>query len=308
MIPAIRGARGNRLEAVASRSQDAAEAFAREWNIPRTYGSYADLLGDPDIDVIYNPLPNHLHAEWSIRALQAGKHVLCEKPLALDVPDVAQMRAAARETGRVLAEAFMYRHHHQTLKAKELVESGRLGALRTLRGSFSFPLTREDDYRWDAAMGGGSLWDVGCYPINFMRYLVGGEPLEVFGWQVQGRGGCDETFIGQMRFSGDILAQFDCSFREPFRTEMELVGSQAVLTIPQPFKPGKKGELLLKQNDQVETIRTPSQDLYRGEVEDMHAAILRGKPARVSLQDSQGNVATIQALLASARSGKAVKL
>ena len=308
LIPAIRGAGGNQLEAVASRSQETAEAYAREWNIPRTFGSYETLLSDPDIDVVYNPLPNHLHAEWSIKALQAGKHVLCEKPLALDVSEVVRMQAAARQYGRVLAEAFMYRHHPQTMKAKELVESGRLGALRTLHGSFSFPLTREDDYRWDASMGGGSLWDVGCYPINFMRYLVGEEPLEVFGWQVLGKGGCDETFIGQMRFPGDILAQFDCSFQAPFRTGLEIVGSEAVLTIPHPFKPGKKGELLLEQNERVENIHTPSQDLYRGEVEDIHAAILLGKPARVSLQDSQGNIAAIQALLASARSGKAVRL
>ena len=208
--------------------------------------------------------------------------------------------AAANESRRVLAEAFMYRHHPQTLKAKELVESGRLGKLRTLRGSFTFTLTREEDYRWEAAMGGGSLWDVGCYPVNYARYLVGAEPLEVFGWQVLGEGGCDEILVGQMRFPGEILAQFDCGFRSPLRTELEVVGSQGTLTIPQPFKPGKKGELLLKQNDRIETISTPGQELYRGEVEDMTDAILLGSTVRVNLEDSRANTGAIQALLASA--------
>jgi xylose dehydrogenase (NAD/NADP) len=300
LIPAIRESKRNLLVAVASRSQDQAEAYAREWGIPRAYGGYQALLADTEIDVIYNPLPNHLHAEWSINALRAGKHVLCEKPLALSVSEVDRMAAAADETGRVLAEAFMYRHHPQTLKAKELVESGTLGDLRTLRGSFTFTLAREGDYRWEAAMGGGSLWDVGCYPVNFIRYLMGTEPVEVFGWQVLGAGGCDETFIGGMRFPGDVLAQFDCGFRSPFRTELEIVGSRGSLTIPQSFKPGKKGKLLFKQDDRVSTVHTSSQGLYHGEVEDMADAILAKKPPRVSLADSRGNIAVIQALLASA--------
>ena len=222
--------------------------------------------------------------------------------------DVDRMATAAGENGRVLAEAFMYRHHPQTLKARQLVGSGGLGTLRTLRGSFSFPLMREDDYRWEATMGGGSLWDVGCYPINFIRYLVGAEPLEVFGWQVQGKGGCDETFIGQMRFPGDVLAQFDCGFRSPLRTQMVIVGSQATLTVPDPFKPGRRAAMLLDRDGRVETIRTTGQALYRGEVEDMADAILLGKTARVSLQDSRGNIGAVQALLASARSNRPVRL
>jgi xylose dehydrogenase (NAD/NADP) len=308
LIPPIRGSKRNQLAAVASRSPDQAGAFARKWNIPRAWGTYEALLADPEIDVLYIPLPNHLHAKWAINALRAGKHVLCEKPLGLSAQEVDEMTTAARETGCVLAEAFMYRHHPQTLKARELVESGVLGQIRTLRGTFSFPMEREDDIRWEKDKGGGSLWDVGCYPVNYIRYLVGAEPVEVFGWQTLEKRGCDETFIGQMRFPGGILAQFDSGFRSPPRTEIEVVGSQGTLNIPIPFKPGRRGKLLLTLGDKRKTIQVAGQELYSGEVEDMADAILLGRAPRVSLADSRGNTCAIQALLTSARSGIPVKV
>ncbi len=309
LIPALRGSRRNRLVAVASRSQEQADAYAKEWSIPRALGSYEALLADPDIDVIYNPLPNSLHAEWSIRALRAGKHVLCEKPMALSVAEVDEITAAAHESGCVLAEAFMYRHHPQTLKAQELVHSGALGELRLIRGAFTFTLTREGNYRAVKEMGGGSLWDVGCYPVNYARSLLGVEPLEVFGWQVAGPGGCDETFVGQMRFPGEVLAQFDSGFRSPFRTELEVIGSEAVLRIPNPFKPGRYETLLLQRGNRLEKIRVHSRGaLYSGEVEDLADAVLLGKAPRVSLADSRGNVATLTALLEAAQSGRPVQI
>lgn len=309
LIPALRRSRRNLLSAVASRSPETANAYAKEWKIPRALGSYEALLDDPDIDVIYNPLPNHLHAEWTIKALQAGKHVLCEKPLALSASDVDEMAAAAKETGRALVEAFMYRHHLQTLKVQELASKGVLGELRLIRGAFTFTLTRENNYRFKKEMGGGSLWDVGCYPINYARTLVGAEPLEVFGWQVTGPGGCEETFAGQMRFPGDVLAQFDSSFRSSYRAEMEIVGTQANLRIPNPFKPGRRETLLLQRDGRQEKIRVRSGGtLYGGEVEDLADAILLGKTPRVSLADSRGNVAAIAALVESAQTGKPVRL
>src|SRR3990170_3418207 len=159
----------NRLVAVASRIPERGEAYAREWNIPRAFASYEAMLADPDIDVIFNPLPNRLHAEWTIKAAQAGKHVLCEKPLAITVEEVDAIEAAARQAGVVVAEAFMYRHHPQTLKVRELVDGGAVGDLWLVRGSFTFDLTRESDPRLDPALGGGSIWDVGCYPISCSR-------------------------------------------------------------------------------------------------------------------------------------------
>ena len=308
LIPPLNASKRNRLMAVASRSQASAESYAREWNIPRAHGSYEALLDDPEIDVIYNSLPNHLHAEWTIKALRAGRHVLCEKQLALSVQEVDDIIHASRETGKIAAEAFMYRHHPQTLKVNEMVKGGALGVLQLIRGSFTFTLTREGDVRLKKEMGGGSIWDVGCYPISYARTIVGAEPLEVFGWQVEGQTGIDESFIGQMRFRDDILAQFDSGFKSPLRTHLELVGSDATLTILKPFKPGHNEVIHLTRGDETETIKIAGQELYIGEVEDMADAILLGREPRVSLHDSRNNIETILALIESASTGRVVSL
>jgi len=308
LIPPLRASKRSKLVGVASRTVEGAQAYAHKWRIPRSYGSYESLLAEADIDVIYNSLPNHLHAEWTIKAAQAGKHVLCEKPLALSVEEVDAMTAAARQAGVVVAEAFMYRHHPQTLKVKELVESGAVGKVRLVRGSFTFMISRQDDVRLDPAMGGGCLWDVGCYPVSYTRYLLGREPEEVLGWQMTGSSGVDEVFVGQMRFSGEVYAQFDSGFRVPYRAQMEIVGETGTLVIPNPFKPGRNGKIQLIRENEVQSIRVPGQELYLGEVEDMADAILLGKAPRVSLADSRANIAVLLALLESARLGKPVIL
>jgi xylose dehydrogenase (NAD/NADP) len=306
LIKPINASKRHRLLAVASRAQDTADAYAREWKIPRAHGSYDALLNDPEVDVIYNPLPNHMHAEWTMKAMRAGKHVLCEKPFALTLEEVDSMIAASKETGRVLAEAFMYRHHPQTLKVKEIVDSGQLGKIHVIKGEFSFHLDRPDDYRNFKEMGGGSLWDVGCYPISYTRLLVGQEPSEVFGWQVLGPGGSDSAFVGQMRFENGILAQFDSSFVTPYRVRMEVIGSDATLIVPQPFNPGPKTEIQIRRGDKLETMQIKGEMPYLGEVEDMYEAVVHGKPQRMSLEDTRANVATILALLESAESRKPV--
>ena len=300
LIKPINASNRTRLLAVASRSQTSAEAYAREYNIPRAHGGYESLLADPDIDVVYNSLPNHLHAEWTIRALRAGKHVLCEKPIALTLAEVDEMTSTAMETGKVLAEAFMYRHHMQTLKVKEILDSGTLGKLQLIKGAFTFTLTREGNYRQIKEMGGGSIWDVGCYPISFARMLVGEEPVEVFGWQVEGPGGSDDSFIGQLRFANGVHAQFDSGFKSPSRSFMEIVGSEAILKVPSAFKPGTKSDLFLVKDDNEERIKIASNELYLGEVEDMCDAILNNKPPRITLADSRGNIAAILGLIESA--------
>lgn len=308
VIPPLRSSHRNQLAAVASRTAEQAEAYAREWNIGRAFGSYEAMLADPDIDVIYNPLPNGLHAEWTIKAAEAGKHVLCEKPLGLTVEEVEAMALAARQAGVVVSEAFMYRHHPQTLQVKELVQSGALGTVRLIKGAFTFNLGRSNDVRLDLALGGGSIWDVGCYPISYARYLVGMEPAEVFGWQVTGATGIDETFSGQMRFPDGELAQFDCGFRAPYRSSVEVVGSERSLRISNPFKPNEREQLVLDDGGKVEVLQVNGPELYIGEVEDMADAVLEGKTPRVTLADSRGNVAAILALLESAREGRVVRL
>ena len=308
LITPLRASKRNMLLAVASRSQENAEAYAREKKIPRAHGSYEALLSDPDIDVIYNPLPNHLHAEWTIKAVEAGKHVLCEKPLALNVDEVDAIKSAARTHGRVVAEAFMYRHHPQTLRVQELVKSGSLGTVKLIRGSFSYVLSRQGDVRLNPEWGGGSIWDVGCYPISYARSVLGENPLEVFGHQVTGPTGIDDTFVGQMRFANDVLMQFDSSFVIPSHAFIEIVGSEGTMSIPNPFKPNENEKMYLTRDGKTETIKIKGQELYIGEVEDMADAILLGKEPRVSLEDSRANVHVIKSLLESAQTGKAIKI
>ena len=202
----------------------------------------------------------------------------------------------------------MYRTHPQTLKVQEMVASGELGQIKLVRGSFSFVLDRPEDYRAQPEMGGGALWDIGCYPLSYTRALLGAEPLEVFGWQVTGSTGIDEVFAAQLRFPGDIYAQLDCSFAIPYRVSMEIVGDKGVLSIPVPFNPGEREKLYLRRNDVTQTIPVKGMQPYLSEVEDMADAVLLGNPPRVSLADSRANVAAILALFESARVGKPVAL
>lgn len=308
IIDPLRKSARNELLAVASRSRDKAQAYASEWDIPQSYGSYQAMLDDPGIDVVYNSLPNSLHTEWTVKALNAGKHVLCEKPLATTLEEVDEMRAAAKETGKHLAEAFMYRHHPQTIKVKELVDSGILGEVRMIKGEFTFSIKNEENVRLNPGLGGGSIWDVGCYPISYTRFIIGEEPQEVFGWQMTGNSGVDEAFTGQMRFSGDVFAQFDSGFRSPYRSRIEIVGREAAMVIPHPFNPGLNVEILIDKGGETESIPMPSKELYIGEVEDMADVILNRSSPRVSLEDSRNNVNTILALLRSAELGKPVLL
>jgi predicted dehydrogenase len=298
----------NCLIAVGSRTQEKADAYAKEWKIERAYGSYEALLADPEIDVIYNPLPNHMHAEWTIKALQAGKHVLCEKPMALSVEEVDSMIAAARQTGRVLAEAFMYRTHPQTLKVKELIDQGVLGRLRILKGTYTYSMETDTDIRLIPEMGGGALWDIGCYPLSYARMVLGTEPLEVYGQQILGSTGVDETFVGQMRFPDDVFVQIDCSFRIPYHTFMEIIGDKGTLTINHPYNPEKVENLYLINDGKTRTIQVKGPETYISEVEDMADAILQGKPPRMSLEDSRAEMAATVVLYRSAREQKPIQL
>lgn len=309
LIPALRKAKRSRLFAVASRDTEKAQAYAAEWKIPQAYGSYDELLADPDVDVVYNSLPNHLHVEWTMKAVEAGKHVLCEKPLALSVEDVEAVQAAAGRAGTIVAEAFMYLHHPQTLAVQELVASGTIGQILYMRGSFAYILTNEpQDIRWKPEMGGGSIWDVGCYPLSFAMRLAGAPIVEVMGMQRLYDTGVDGLFTGQVRFANDIFTQFDSGFIRPFTWGMEIYGSAGKILIPSPFKPEGKVPVQLVKDERVEKIRFPESLLYLGEVEDMEAAVLDGKSQRISLDQTKAHIAALCALIQSAEQGKAVRL
>jgi predicted dehydrogenase len=308
LMPAIRAGERSTLVAVASRDQARADAYAREWNIPRAFGSYEALVADPGVDAVYVPLPNHLHVDWTVASARAGKHVLCEKPLALDTAGVDRIADAGRTHKVAIAEAFMYRHQAQTDRVVALVADGAIGQLRFVRGSFSFPLTREGDVRLTPEWGGGSLWDVGCYPVTYTMLLAGGAPAAVSGRAEYGPTGIDIAFAGVLEFANGMLGAFDCGFASAFRTGMEIVGSGGVLHVDNPFKPGPRETLRLERDGKQTTVTVDGGALYSGEVADIERAALDGAPCRLSLADSRASVATLAALLQSARDGHQVRV
>lgn len=316
LIPALRASQRGELVAVASRSQAAVEAYAAQWEIPRAFASYEAMLESGQVDAVYISLPNHLHAEWTIRALHSGVHVLCEKPFALSLAEVDAMIAAAQATGRTLAEAFMYRHHRQIKTAGEWVQSGRLGEISLVRALFNFDIHGGakglDNVRLAPDKGGGSLWDVGCYPVSLAQFLLGGAPQSVFGAQGLGQTGVDEVFCGQMHYRGGPVAQISSALRTPFFMAAEVIGAAGRLAMDRPFLPGTDGQPyhLTFFPAQGEPVELPVEDayLYCGEVEDMHDAILDGKPPYLSLAETRDHVRTILALYQSARSGQTVTL
>jgi predicted dehydrogenase len=292
--------------AVASREQSRAEAYAREHGIERAYGSYEALLADPDIDAVYISLPNSLHVEWSVQSLEAGKHVLCEKPFDRRPQEVERAFDAAERAGRLLSEAFMYRHNPQTAKLKELVEGGAIGALRLVRSAFSFSLGDPENVRLAADLDGGALMDVGCYCVSGSR-LLGGEPEFVYGQQLVDESGVDVLFAGTMRFPGDVLAQFDCGFVLPDRDELEVVGTEGSLFLDDPWH-ARTPVIELRRPDRVEEIVLEPVDSYRLELENMSAAIEGRAEPLLGREDAVGQARTIDALYRSAASGGPVAL
>jgi xylose dehydrogenase (NAD/NADP) len=307
LIPAIRAAQRAELVAVASRDRARGEAYAAEWGIPRVHGSYEAMLQDPKVDAIYISLPNSLHAEWTVRAAQAGKHVLCEKPLAITPAEVDRIIAAAQEAGVVVIEAVMYLHHPLLHRTRQLVQDGAVGQVTLLRGTLSFFLDRPNDVRWIPELGGGSLWDVGSYPVSFCRWIAG-EPEQVFGWQTLGESGVDVSFAGLLRYVSGVLGVFDCGFRHENRSEAQVVGTQGMLVFEQPYPMGPNTRLLLRHNGEQETIARAEVDPYQCEVEALTAAVLDGEPVPVPLASSRANVATLLALYESARRGEPVSI
>jgi len=308
LIPAIRESRWGRLTAVASQDIERAKAYAAEWGIPQAYGSYEELLADPTIDVVYISLPNHLHAEWAIRALDAGKHVLCEKPLALTVAEVDRMIEASQRNNRRLAEAFMYYHHPQTKLVREFIAAGNLGEIQLIRGVFTFYLESVSNIRRVPEYGGGALWDVGVYPVSFAQMLMGKQPIQVSGQMTRGETGIDEVFSGTLIFDNGAQAQIAASFRSPFYTHFDILGTKGQLLLTRPFNQLDKYRQLIffPRTGDPEELAVEEKSLYLGEVEDMNSAILEGSPNALSLKDSRGHIATVQALYHSAEIGEPV--
>jgi D-xylose 1-dehydrogenase (NADP+, D-xylono-1,5-lactone-forming) len=304
LAPAIRDAVGNDLVAVASRDDERAERFAREAGAGRWYGDYGELLDDPQVDAVYVPLPNALHAEWTVRALEAGKHVLCEKPLATSPAECRRMHAAADAAGLRLMEAFMYRHHPRTKRLLELVHGGALGELRWVRASFSFFVRDPANVRLDAALVGGALMDVGCYGVDVARALVGAEPDLAQSHAVWAPSGVDQTMAGSLRFPNGVVAQIACSLAAPRTETVEVIGSDGRLRVDKAFLPGGTAcDAWLERDDAApERLTFEGVDQYRVMVEAFSEAVQGGVAPGLG-QDGALNLRAIEGLYASAHAG-----
>jgi predicted dehydrogenase len=299
----------DRVEVLAVGSRDAAraEAYAHEHGIPRAHGTYEALLDDHELDAIYVSLPNGMHHEWTMKALAAGKHVLCEKPYTRRPEEVDEAFELAKGARRVLTEGFMYRHHPQTAKVKALVDDGAVGQVQLVRSSFSFLLQDLADVRARPELDGGSLMDVGCYCVSLSRLLIG-EPERVIGEQILGSTGVDMSFNGTMRFPGDLIAQFDCSFTQPRRQRLDVVGDKGWLLVDAPFRTEMEGELLLSHGEHLTRVEVPSADAFRLELENFADAAAGTVLPLLGREDVLGQARAIEALYRSATEGRVIEL
>jgi xylose dehydrogenase (NAD/NADP) len=314
VIPAIQKAANGRLVALASRSPDTAGHLAAEFMIPRAYNSYDELLADPEIDAVYIPLPNHLHLPWTLKALQAGKHVLCEKPLALNAVEARQMAEAATQAGRLLMEAIMYRFHPRSQAIKALVSSGTLGEPRLLHAAFTFTLADDGPHnsRLWPEMGGGALLDVGCYGVSVARWLFDKEPTQVQAQSFYGPTDVDLTTVGMLQFEGGGFATIEASFRSALQQTFSLVGSQGAVELPHnAFIPWEEAAGYYRrgiEDDMPTVVAVPGADEYQLMVEHFAGALVGEHPPAVTLEDSIRNMAVLDALAHAARSNSAVRV
>jgi predicted dehydrogenase len=312
VIPAMKAGMVTEIVAIASRDEQRAKQAASELGIPKAYGSYEELIADPEIDAIYNPLPNHLHAPLTIKALEAGKHVLCEKPIALNAEEARQIEAAQERTGLMVAEAFMVRFHPQWQKVREIVTSGRLGEVRAIQTVFSYFLTDPGNIRNQADIGGGGLYDIGCYAINTARYVFDGEPERVIGlFDMDPAMGTDRLTSGLVEFSGHRHLAFTCATQLVPCQRVQILGTQSRIEIAIPFNAPAGGETTICIDDGRdlagsgrEIIRLPASDQYTLQGDAFSRAVLGEEPLPWTLSDAVRNMQAIDALFRSAQSGR----
>jgi predicted dehydrogenase len=305
VIPGALAAENAEVVAIAAREEDRARAQADEYGIARVHSSYDDLLNDPEVEAVYIPLPNSLHVEWSERALEAGKHVLCEKPLGRRPDEVERAFDHAERAGLLLSEAFMYRHHQQTWRLQELIRSGAIGRLWLVRASFSFLLANPGDVRMQYGLDGGALMDVGCYCVSGAR-LLAGEPEMVGARQVVGGDGVDISLAGTLHFANGVLANIDCSFTVPHQHSLQAVGDEGTLVVRDPWHCADPGIELLREDAEPHYIHVQPEDPYQRELEDFSRAVREGGQPLLGREDAMGQARTIAALYESTEWGTAV--
>ena len=311
VIPAIQTGQRGVISAIASRDADKAEATAARFGIPRSYGSYEAMLADPEIEAIYNPLPNHLHVEWTVKALDAGKHVLCEKPIALNAVEAQAMVGARDRSGKRVIEAFMVRHHPQWQRVRALVREGRIGTVRTLQSAFTFPMRDPNNVRNRLEYGGGALYDVGCYPIVTARYVFGAEPERVIAVVYRDPElGVDQVTSGILIFPGGGQLVFSSALQLALYQRVVILGTEGRIEVPVPFTPPKEqatriiidtGASVDGSSAVVEQFEPVDQYLLQC---DLAAAAFRNEATQeFPIEDAIANMRVIDALYRSAESG-----
>lgn len=314
---AVAASASEQVAAVASRDATKAELFANEFSLTRAYGSYEALLADPEVACIYNALPNALHAEWSIAAVKAGKHVLCEKPIASSAAEAVSMFAAAREQGVWLMEAFMYRFHPQTQLVQQLLASGAIGELRLVQSGFSFSVADPQNVRLSAELAGGGLMDVGCYPVNFVRMVLGQAPVRVGALASWSPSGVDISMAATLEYPAGLLATITCGLVAARHQFARIVGSQGFIEVDEPFTLPTDRPTTVRlyrgiSDAQVEQFDIPPANHFQLEAEGLSRLVAAGHGdhglPQMPLNETLDNMATIEALLVSARERRMVSL
>ena len=299
------------LGAIASRDAGRAQEWAERFGFRQYYGSYDDMLTDADIDAVYIPLPNHMHREWTIRAAQAGKHVLCEKPLALTAVEAREMQVACDRSGVLLSEAFMYRYHPRYDRVRQIIASGEIGDVRGIQADFTFNNSgNHTNYRYQSGTGGGALYDVGCYPVNAARLLLGAEPVAASGvaQYSEEHGGVDMHFSGLLEFEAGIALTFQCGMWTAFRNSLGIAGTAGRIDIPYAFSfhdPANGGIVIETASGRREEM-APETNAYSAQIDHFGRCLRDGAPLRFPAGDGVANMRVIDACLLSARERRRV--
>jgi len=286
------------IVSIAARDPNRADSFARRHNIPRAHRTYADLIADPEIDAIYNPLPNGLHAEWTIKALRAGKHVLCEKPFASNTKEALEMAEAAKESGKILSEAFAYRYHPLTARVKEIISSGELGKIKNIEARFCFLLPIPSNIRFRYDLAGGSLMDAGCYPVSLTRYLIGAEPEVLSAKAKLFRPNVDSRMEAELKFPNDIQARIVCDMLSPrlFHSSLHVQGDAGELKVFSPFQPHVIHRLTIRTNKTNWSGTVKGVNSYTLQLRAFAQAILSNAPLSTTPDDAVNNMRVIDAI------------
>lgn len=304
VIPAIQASYNGEVIAIGSRSLERAQRFAKEQNIPTAYGSYEELIADDRVDAIYIPLPNRLHAEWSIKCAHAGKPTLCEKPFAIDAQEAQTIVDAFRQADILLAEAFMYRYHPQHAKVKEIIAGGGIGALHIINSSFTFPISDVQNIRLSKELAGGGIMDVGCYCVNLMRFMTGEEPESVTASaKIGAKTGVDEVLAATLQFPSGVIGHFDCSLRSYRQHSYTLKGSEGMIVVPTSFVPHKTAAARIQHwhGDSYTEHTIHAADHYQFMAEDFADALMNQRQPRFNPMDAVRNMEVIDRIQAQVR-------